>query len=81
MVKYQNQRDAETLAGFFTNQDPVIRARAAFAMASVQDSIVLEDLVVLLNDRVENVRMDAAFAIRQNYGRVAPGLLFDYFNT
>ena len=38
VVKYQNQRDAETLAGYFTNQDPDIRARAAFAMASVPDS-------------------------------------------
>ena len=28
--------------------------------------MVLEDLVFLLNDADENVRMDAAFAIRQN---------------
>ena len=79
VVKYQNLRDAGALGLFFINKDPDIRARAAFAMASVQDSLVLKDLIVLLNDPVEKVRMDAAFAIRQNYGRVAPGLLIDYF--
>ena len=38
VVKYQNLRDAVTLSSYFTNEDPDIRARAAFAMASVQDS-------------------------------------------
>ena len=80
VVKYQNLRDAETLSSYFANEDPDIRARAAFAMASVQDSSVLQDLVALLNDKDEHVRMDAAFAIRQSYGRVEPGLLIDYFN-
>jgi len=81
VVKYQNLRDAESLSSYFTNHDPEIRARAAFAMASVQDSSVLQDLVELLSDPDELVRMDAAFAIRQSYGRVKPGLLIDYFNN
>lgn len=81
VVKYQNLRDAETLSSYFTNEDPDIRARAAFAMASVQDSSVLQDLLELLNDADESVRMDAAFALRQSYGRVKPGLLIDNFNN
>jgi len=80
VVKYQNLRDAETLSSYFTNEDPDIRARAAFAMASVQDSSVLPDLLELLDDAEESVRMDAAFALRQSYGRVKSGLLMDHFN-
>jgi len=75
IVKIQNLRDAEALVPYFYDIDPSVRARAAFAMASVQDSTVKDHLINLLKDNNEDVRLDAAFAVRQNLGKVEPGIL------
>lgn len=62
----QNARNGAGIARFLTHADPAIRARAAFALASVQDPATraaLESLVV--SDPVAAVRADAAFALGQ----------------
>jgi cyclophilin family peptidyl-prolyl cis-trans isomerase/HEAT repeat protein len=75
IVALQSDRNAQSLSAFFTHEDPAIRARAAFAMGSVQDSAALPGLLLLLNDPVKEVRLDAAFAVRQNYGTPTSELL------
>lgn len=77
IIALQSDRDAQSLSAFFTHEDPAIRARAAFAMGSVQDSVALTGLLLLLNDPVKEVRLDAAFAVRQNYGTPKSDLLLN----
>ena len=50
--------------------DPAIRARAAFAIGSMQDPAAVPTLLLLLDDEDPSVRADAAFALGQS-GRVA----------
>lgn len=80
IIAYQSSRDAKSLINLFTNKDPTIRARAAFAMGSVQDSLALPGLLLLLRDPIKEVRLDAAFAIRQNYGTPTSELLLHQLN-
>ncbi len=65
VVDLQVRRDGAGLQGFLDSPDPLIRARAAFALASVQDPTALEALARLLDDPSTNVRANAAFALGQ----------------
>ncbi len=76
IVDLQVERDAKALVEHLGDEDPAARARAAFALASVQDSVAVPALLDLLNDQNTTVQADAAFALGQSEGRVyAPALL------
>jgi cyclophilin family peptidyl-prolyl cis-trans isomerase/HEAT repeat protein len=81
IVDLQVERDGERLQGFLENPDPALRARAAFALASVQEMDAGPGLVRILRDPDPNVRRDAAFALGQldtaRYGQSLLGALED----
>ena len=76
VVDLQVERDARALVERLGDADPAVRARAAFALASVQDSVAVPALLALLDDADAAVQADAAFALGQSEGRVyGPALL------
>jgi cyclophilin family peptidyl-prolyl cis-trans isomerase/HEAT repeat protein len=68
VVKLAVARDRDALVGLLNHDDPRVRARAAFSLASIPD-LDPEPLVPLLADPEGVVRADAAFAL----GRTEPG--------
>ena len=76
IVDRQLDRRADLLRDFLDSPDADRRARAAFALASVQDTAAVDDLARLLSDRSGRVRADAAFALGQTADSSAtPALL------
>ncbi len=65
VVDLQVDRAGPALRELLSDPDPAVRARAAFALASVQDSASGPVLVGLLADPDPSVRRDAAFALGQ----------------
>ena len=65
IVDAQIARDGGTLIARLSDPDPTLRARAAFALGSVQDAAAVPALLDLLEDRDPSVRADAAFALGQ----------------
>lgn len=65
VVELQVERDGEGLQTLLESEDSRIRARAALALASVQDPDAFEGLTVLLADPEPSVRLEAAFALGQ----------------
>ncbi len=65
VVERQKERDAPSLVRMLTHRNPSVRARAAFALGSVQDPGATAKLTALLRDDVATVRADAAFALGQ----------------
>lgn len=65
LVDLQVARDGRGLARALDASDPAVRARAAFALGSVQDPGQVRRLVELLDDPDPGVRRDAAFALGQ----------------
>ena len=78
IVELQRLRDGNAIIPFFSHKDPAIRARAAFAMASVQDGAAVPGLLDLLKDDNATVRRDAALALRQSKGKVDIHLIFKH---
>jgi cyclophilin family peptidyl-prolyl cis-trans isomerase len=81
VVDLQVDRDGPALRTLLASNDPAVRARAAFALASVQDPDAGRDLAGLLTDPEAGVRRDAAFALGQLsdplFGPVLLGALRD----
>jgi len=76
VVDLQQRRDGAALVVRLDDPDPAIRARAAFALGSVQDSAEVAALVDALADPEARVRADAAFALGQTAdSTAAPALL------
>lgn len=65
LVDFQVRRDGEALANALGAPDSLVRARAAFALGSVQDEGTIGALRQSLDDPVPAVRADAAFALGQ----------------
>jgi len=65
ILERQARRDGEGVAAYLGSPDPAVRARAAFALGSVQDPALGPALLALLGDRDPRVRADAAFALGQ----------------
>ncbi|MEE8385285.1 MAG: peptidylprolyl isomerase [Dehalococcoidia bacterium] len=65
LVDLQVARDGGGLAAALGDEDARVRARAAFALASVQDGAAGSDLAELLDDVDAGVRRDVAFALGQ----------------
>ncbi len=81
VVDLQVARDGAGLRALLRSEDAAVRARAAFALASVQDSGAGSNLTGLLSDADPAVRRDAAFALGQLsdpiYGPALLGALRD----
>lgn len=77
VVDLQVARDAPVLIELLGNPDAAIRARAAFALASVQDSTAVPFLLGRLRDPAATVRADVAFALGQSAGAVDAASLTD----
>ncbi len=76
IVDLQVRREGRTLAGLLGSTDARVRARAAFALGSVQDSTAVDALARALADPAPLVRADAAFALGQTAdSTAAPALL------
>ncbi len=75
LVEWQSARRAAPLIGALQSADVAVRARAAFALASVQDSAAVPALIRRLGDPAPTVRADATFALGQSEGRVPPRTL------
>ena len=76
IVDRQVDRRGDLLVDFLDSPDADRRARAAFALGSVQDTAAVPELLRLLGDRSRRVRADAAFALGQSAdSSVAPQLL------
>jgi len=58
-------RDGAALAALLSAPDAAVRSRAAFALASVQDTAAVRALIGALADAAPSVRADAAFALGQ----------------
>ncbi len=69
------QRDVPALMAYLGHPDPRYRARAAFALASVQDPRALPLLLARLDDPSAAARADAAFALGQTAGAIPEGAL------
>lgn len=65
LVDLQTERNTAELVGHLEVDDPLVRARAAYALGSVQDTTAVEELLPLLHDLDARVRADAAFAVGQ----------------
>ena len=77
LVDAQNARDGATLVAALADSDPVVRARAAFALASVQDTAAVPALLGALDDPEARVRADAAFALGLTADSTSEGALLD----
>jgi cyclophilin family peptidyl-prolyl cis-trans isomerase/HEAT repeat protein len=81
VVDLQVARDGAGLRALLRSEDGAVRARAAFALASVQDPDAGSALTGLLSDTDAAVRRDAAFALGQLpdpvYGPALLGALRD----
>jgi peptidylprolyl isomerase len=79
IVDLQVERDGPGLTALLASEDPLVRARAAYALASVQDPEAGSTLAGLLSDPVAAVRRDAAFALGQLTDPVYGPLLLGAF--
>jgi len=62
---YQDKRDTDSLLQFFDDENPAYRAAAAEAFGSVQDTVAIPMLTILLADNHAKVRRAAAYALGQ----------------
>jgi len=69
VVEAQIERDGEALRTKLDADDAAVRARAAFALASVQDTSAIPGLLSLLKESIPLVQTDAALAL----GQMPPG--------
>ena len=65
IANFQDQAQVDSLTPFFQHPDPSYRYQAIMAMASIRDTTQLQQLTPLLEDKVDEVRAAAAFAIGQ----------------
>lgn len=81
IVDLQVDRDGRALTGYLNDEDPLNRARAAFALGSVQYRDAVPALIELLGDGDPRVRADAVFAIGQTADSLAATPLLDLLST
>ncbi len=65
---FKDQRQTQNLLPYLGNPQPAVRAEAALAFASVQDTTITPQLAQLLTDPEPTVRQNAAFALGQTGG-------------
>jgi cyclophilin family peptidyl-prolyl cis-trans isomerase/HEAT repeat protein len=77
LVERQARRDTATLVAALAHADPVVRARAALGLGSVEAMSAVPALLTALADPVADVRGLAAFALGQSADAAATGPLLD----
>lgn len=77
VVAAQQRRDGRALIPLLADEDPDVRARAALALASVQDTRAVPALIEALDDGDARVRADAAFALGQSADSAVAGALLE----
>lgn len=77
VVDAQVERDGDALIRALGDTDPAVRARAAFALGSVQEVGAVPALLELLRDPEQRVRADAAFALGQTADSTTAERLFE----
>ena len=75
LVEAQTARDPGPLVAALRDPDATVRARAAFALGSVQDPGAVPALLSALDDPDARVRADAAFAVGQSADSTAEAAL------
>lgn len=65
IANFQDQALVDSLTPFFQHPDPSYRYQAIMAFASIRDTSILSQLTPLLEDKIDEVRAAAAFAIGQ----------------
>lgn len=80
IFNFQNKRNTSAILPFLTVENPSHRYRAAMALASVQDTAAIKDLVDLLKDDYEEVRYAAAYALGQIKNSSAAPYLAEAFS-
>ncbi len=81
IVERQTRRDSAAVRAALRSKDAAVRARAAFAIGSVQDASAVPALLILLDDEHPSVRADAAFALGQSADSTAAIALLDALRT
>ncbi len=72
IADFQDKRLSDSLYQFLLSQDPIDRAEAVLAFASIQDTIASPMLgSLLLEDTIAEVRANAAYALGQTKGFAA----------
>ncbi|MCS7083321.1 MAG: peptidylprolyl isomerase [Bacteroidetes bacterium] len=77
VLRAQDARHLPTLLAVLEHPEPRVRARAAFALASLQDTVALPALGKALEDPHPEVRQEAAFALGQLFSARAAGALWN----
>ncbi|MBI5473798.1 MAG: peptidylprolyl isomerase [Ignavibacteriae bacterium] len=68
LLTAQDLRDAKMISKFLMDKSASVRAKAAFACGSIQDTSAIPQLQTLLAEKYADVRLAAAFALGQlNY--------------
>lgn len=81
IADFQDKRLSDSLFQFLLSQDPIERAEAALAFASIQDTTASTLLgSLLLEDSIAEVRANAAFALGQTKGFGAVNSLIPALN-
>lgn len=80
VVERQVARDGAALRALLSAPRAAVRARAALALASVQDTAAVPDLLAALADTSAAVRRDAAFALGQAGSTAAVAPLLQAFD-
>jgi len=77
IYEHQDRRSTDSLIAYLKNDNEKYRELACLALASVQDSLALEPLSLLLKDSSTNVRLATAYALGQlKSAEAASSLLF-----
>lgn len=80
----QHQQQTDSLFSYFNHRDPTYRYLSAVAFASIKAETAVDTLASLLNDRVDEVRAGAAYALGQIGDAAAEPYLvqaFDRYDT
>ena len=76
----KDEQKLDSLYPFLQHQDPTYRYQAAMAFASIRDTSSLDELSLLLQDKIDQVRAAAAFAIGQTGVANAVTILSEAFD-
>lgn len=78
-LKYRG--DSKGLLAYFSNENELYREAAARAFMSLPDTLAIDHLALLLNDKSEKVRSAAAMAMGQQKAKKAESALYKSFFT
>ncbi len=65
ILDFQDQRLTDSLVEYFSSDNPSYRYASVYAMASVQDNSVCDQIAERLHDNISEVRAAAAYALGQ----------------